>query len=95
LQVSIKEPALVSTYAFGTQTADFHVCSRCGIVPVVTSRIDGHLYAVVNVNAFEGVDQTLLRRAPASFDGEGTGDRLARRKRNWIAKVEFAETARQ
>ncbi len=95
LQVSIEEPALVSTYAFGTRSADFHVCSRCGIVPVVTSRIDGHLYAVVSVNAFEGVDQTLLRRAPASFDGEGTDDRLARRKRNWIAKVEFAETARQ
>src|SRR4051812_13602991 len=38
---------------------------------VVTSRIDDRLYAVVSVNAFEGVAASLLRRMPASFDGEG------------------------
>jgi hypothetical protein len=65
------------------------VCSRCGIVPVVTSRLDGRLYAVVSVNAFDGVPSALIRRTPASFDGEGTGERLERRKRNWIAQVEF------
>ena len=89
LKVVVNDPSLVSVYAFGTRTAEFHICSHCGIVPVVTSRIDGHLYAVVSVNAFEGVDPSLLSRAPVSFDGEGTDSRLARRKRNWIAKVEF------
>jgi len=59
---------------------------------VVTSRIDGHLYAVVSVNAFEGIDQSLLRRASASFDDEGEESRLARRKRNWIANVEYVES---
>jgi len=88
----IKDPALVSRYSFGTRTAEFHTCARCGIVPVVTSRIDGRLYAVVSVNAFEDVDQSLLRRAPASFDGEGTESRLARRKRNWIADVKYIES---
>lgn len=78
-------------YAFGTRTAEFHICARCGIVPVVTSRIDDRLYAVVNVNAFEGVDPSLLRRASASFDGEGTDARLERRKRNWIDSVKFIE----
>lgn len=88
LKVVVEDPALVSKYAFGTRTAEFHICARCGIVPVVTSRIDGHLYAVVSVNAFEGVDPSLVRRASANFDGEGTDSRLARRKRNWIANVE-------
>jgi hypothetical protein len=92
LEVAVKDPRLVSKYAFGTRTADFHVCVRCGIVPVVTSRIDERLYAVVSVNAFEGVDQSLLRRAPASFDGEGNDTRLARRKRNWIGNVKFVES---
>src|SRR5262245_46468798 len=91
LEVAIRDRSLASTYAFGTKTAEFHVCARCGIVPVVTSRIDGRLYAVVSVNAFEGVDPSKLRRAPASFDGEGTDSRLARRKRNWIADVRFVE----
>ena len=89
LKVLVEDPALVSRYAFGTRTAEFHVCTRCGIVPVVTSRIDGRLYAVVSVNAFEGVDPSRLRRAAANFDGEGEDSRLARRKRSWIGKVEF------
>ena len=91
LKVVVKDPSAVSKYVFGTRTAEFQICARCGIVPVVTSRIDGHLYAVVSVNAFEGVDQSLLRRASASFDGEEEETRLARRKRNWIADVEFVD----
>jgi hypothetical protein len=91
LNVTVRDPSLVSTYAFGTRTAQFHVCSRCGVVPVVTSRIDGRLYAVVNVNAFEGVNPSLLRRAMATFEDESEGTRLARRKRSWIADVEFVD----
>lgn len=89
LKVVVTDPALVSRYAFGTRTAEFHVCARCGVVPVVTSRIGGRLYAVVSANAFEGVDPSLLRHGSASFDGEGTDSRLARRARNWIADVEY------
>ena len=89
LKVTVQDPAVVSKYAFGTKTADFHVCARCGIVPVVTSCIDGRVYAVVSVNAFEGVEASRLRRSPADFDGEGTDSRLERRKRNWIPTVEF------
>ena len=90
LEVAIADRSLLTTYAFGTKTAEFNVCARCGIVPLVTSRIDGNLYAVVSVNAFENVDPALLSKAPASFDGEGTDDRLARRKRNWIPRVTYA-----
>ena len=92
LRVQVREPSHVSQYAFGTGTAQFHVCARCGIVPVVTSEIDGRLYAVVSVNVFEGVDPALLKRAPVSFDAEDESVRLARRKRNWIRDVVF-ETA--
>ena len=56
---------------------------------VVTSRVDGRLYAVVNVNTFDGVDPALLRPASANLDGESETDRLARRARNWIADVAF------
>jgi hypothetical protein len=89
LTVSIRDAAEVGTYAFGTCTAEFHVCRRCGVVPLVTSAIDGVRYAVVNVNAFDNVDPALLRHAPASFDGETESARLARRKRNWIPQVAF------
>ena len=94
LQIKVKDPTLVSRYMFGTRTAEFHVCSGCGVVPVVTSEIAGRLYAVVNVNTFEGVDAALLRRASANFDGEGTDSRLERRARNWIGRVQFLERPR-
>jgi hypothetical protein len=89
LTASVKDPARVSRYEFGTKTAEFHVCTACGAVPMVTSRIDGRLYAVVNVNAFDNVEQALLRRAPATFVGEDEQARLSRRQRNWIADVQF------
>ena len=57
----------------------------------VTSRIDGRDYAVVSVNAFEGVDPALLKRASATFDGEDEPTRLARRQRHWIADVAFVD----
>jgi len=91
LEVRIGDRSTVSSYSFGTRTAEFHVCARCGVVPVVTSRIDDRLYAVVSVNAFEGVPPALLRRAPASFDGEATDSRLERRKRTWIADVRWSD----
>lgn len=91
LKVTVEDPERESTYSFGTRTAQFHVCSTCGCVPVVTSRIDGHLYAVVNVNTFEGVDRSLLRHVSASLGEESADARIERRKRNWIARVEYAQ----
>jgi hypothetical protein len=90
LTLHLKEPSRVSKYAFETKTADFHVCTVCGVVPVATSEIDGRLYAVVNVNTFENVDPAMLSKSSASFDGEQQDTRLARRKKNWIGNVDFA-----
>lgn len=93
LAVAIRDDSLVSKYAHGTRTATFHVCSKCGVVPFVTSEIADHLYAVVNVNVLENVEQSWLRRASASFDTEDVETRLARRRRNWIADVRIVEAA--
>jgi len=87
LAVVIRDAAHVSKYEFGTRTAKFHVCAVCGAVPLVTSDVAGHRYAVVNVNALENVDPAWLRRTAAHFDGEDIASRLARRSRNWIADV--------
>lgn len=93
LTVHVEDPTRVSTYAFGTKTAECRVCSVCGIVPVVTSTIEGRVCAVVSVNAFENFAPSLLQRASVSFDGESQSDRLARRQHNWIPHVKFSGTA--
>jgi len=94
LVVTVERPADVSRYRFGTRTAEFHICATCGVVPLVTSEIEGTLYAVVSVHAFEGVDPAIVRRAPVSFDGEAEDVRLARRQRNWIPRVEIRTAGR-
>ena len=90
LSVVVTDPAQVSKYAHGTRTATFHVCARCGAVPLVTSEIGDRIYAVVNVNALEGLDESWLQRAAVSFEGEDVDSRLTRRQRNWIGQVRFA-----
>jgi hypothetical protein len=89
LRVAIRDPGAASVYRFGTGTASFHVCSRCGVVPVVSSEIDGRLHAVVSVNALDDVDRSRIRPVPISFDGEDTAARLARRTRGWIGDVQI------
>jgi len=91
LSITLRQAAAISRYVFGTKTATFHVCTCCGAVPFVTSEIDNHLYAVVNVNTFENFDSSRLRRQSADFDGEDQASRLARRQRNWIADVHILE----
>jgi hypothetical protein len=90
LAVVLHRTELVSKYVFGTETATFHVCARCGAVPVVTSEIASHLYAVVNVNTFDNFDPSRTSRATASFGGEDVDSRLARRRKNWIADVRIS-----
>ena len=89
LQVSLRDEGQVSIYEFGTRTARFHVCSRCGVVPVVTCTLNEKTYAVVNVNTFTDFEPASLRRSPASFEGEETESRVSRRARNWISDVEI------
>lgn len=84
----VREATTLSRYTFATRTAEFFVCSRCGVAPWATSVIDGKTYAVVNANTFDvppGADATPLK----SYEGEAVEERLARRKRSWIALVEI------
>ena len=90
LAARIANSELVERYRFGTETADFHICRNCGVVPFVTSTIDGGDFAVVNVNSFEGVDPADLDSSPSDFDAENTDSRLSRRRRNWIPRVTIA-----
>lgn len=95
LAAAIDDHSLVSKYIFGTETADFYVCSVCGVAPFVLSEIDGRLYAVINVNTFEDSGGLSYSSSSTDFDGEDAGSRLERRKRNWIPNVVVANTANE
>ena len=65
LEVVVKDPSLVSKYAFGTRTAEFHTCARCGVVPVVTSRIDS-VFSPKALNA-SATSRTLIYLLPKTY----------------------------
>ena len=87
LAAVIHDEGLVSQCTFGTGTTKFYVCPRCDMVLFVTSMTEGNLYAVVNVNNFQGIDRACFSRAITNFDGETTESRLEYRQHNWIPTV--------
>jgi hypothetical protein len=76
-----------SRYKFGTSTADFIHCANCGVLCLAISHIDGHDYAVVNINTLTFPAGIPLDGSESDFSGEETPDRLARRKQRWIGVV--------
>jgi hypothetical protein len=74
-------------YRFGTGSADFCLCSRCGVAPFVLSEIGARTYAVVNVNTLANLSAISIRQTKTDFAGEDTDSRLERRQRNWIPDV--------
>lgn len=87
LAAVVHDDGLLTRYRFGTGTAEFYVCARCGVVPFVTSELDGRVFAVVNVNSFDNVDPARFASARVDFEGESKETRLDRRKRTWISSV--------
>ncbi len=78
---------LVERYRFGSRTADYIICRRCGVYIAAVCETSAGLRAVVNVNSLE--DRALFTQAPAApdYEGESTEARLARRAVNWMPAV--------
>jgi len=89
LDISLEDSHQVHRYTFGTKTAEFHICQQCGVVPFVTSEIQGKTYAVVNVHTLESLKVPIQESKPSDFDSESAEQRLSRRQQSWIAQVRF------
>jgi hypothetical protein len=79
--------SLVERYRFGSRTADYLVCRRCGVyVGAVCDTATG-VRAVVNVNSLD--ERAAFTQVPSSpdYEGETTEGRLARRAANWMPAV--------
>jgi hypothetical protein len=77
----------LTRYRFGTATADFLFCSRCGVALAVLCEIAERTYAVVNVNTLNARDEIDFERSDSEFDGESRDRRLERRAQRWIGRV--------
>jgi len=74
-------------YRFGSRTADYLICRRCGVYIGAVCETGSGLRAVINTNALR--DRAAFIAVPASpdYEGETTEARLARRAANWTPAV--------
>ncbi|MBV9251573.1 MAG: hypothetical protein JO227_20280 [Acetobacteraceae bacterium] len=86
-EVWAEDWSLVEHYRFGSQTADFLICRRCGVYVGAVCETPSGLRAVVNTKALD--DREAFSQGPTRRDHEGetTEARLARRGANWMPAV--------
>ena len=91
LVLSHGAPDDIRRYRFGLGITDFIICAHCGVPCVAVGMVDDRLLGVVNINTMDRLSD-FAPANPASFDGEETEDRLARRRKGWTpARVVCAE----
>jgi hypothetical protein len=86
-EVWAKDWSLVEPYRFGSGTAEFLICRRCGVYIGAFCETGAGTRAVINTNSLG--DRALFTGTPVSFDhdAESLEDRLARRTANWTPAV--------
>jgi len=92
LTIRIATSGAARRYRFGLKTADFLICTQCGVyVAAILPDPDGAV-AIVNANAFDGGPPRGDPGEPVSYDGESEFERRARRRAKWTP-VTVIETA--
>jgi hypothetical protein len=87
VRIQVREPALLTRYRWGLATADFLVCSRCGVYVAAVLSEGASAWAVVNVDVFDDLLPWQREAEPVSYEGETAAQRIARRKLRWTPAV--------
>jgi len=83
VEIWAEDWSLVEPYRFGSRTAEFLICRRCGVYIGALGETAAGIRAVINTNCLGDRAAFTGQLHPVSHDGEGTEDRLARRAANW------------
>ena len=83
-EITVSDWSLVERYRFGSRTADYILCRRCGVYVGAICETSIGKRAVINVNCLE--DRAAFTQPPATpdYNGETTDARLQRRAINWM-----------
>ena len=82
--LSADDWTLVEPYRFGSRTADYMVCRRCGVYVGAVCETAAGPRAVVNINCL--AERAAFTQQPdaTNYDGEAEATRLARRATHWM-----------
>jgi hypothetical protein len=93
MRVSVQDSTHLRRYRFGLKTADFLICSECGVY-IGALMADGEArWMTVNVNTFKEPPVLNHPIAKMNFDSEDASSRIGRRKTRWTPVAEFHEAA--
>jgi hypothetical protein len=79
--------SLVTKYRFGSGTADYLLCARCGVYIGAVCQTPAGCRSVINTLCLD--DRAAFTQEPMrpDYDGEAVEARLARRAANWMPSV--------
>jgi hypothetical protein len=79
--------SLVEPYRFGTKTADYLICRKCGAYIAAVCETPSGTRAVVNINCFD--DRAEYSQPPygTDYEGEISEARLSRRAAKWMPAI--------
>lgn len=90
LDIDIRDKQQARAYRFASKQIAFVFCGVCGVMPVVVTRIDATVYGLVNTNTLDE-RPTGIPIAQKDFSRESAEQRIERRQKFWIARVNGAE----
>src|ERR1700760_68201 len=77
VEIRAEDWPLVERYRFGSRTADFLICRRCGVYVGAVCETQAGLRAVVNTLCLEDRAAFAADAVRPDYDGELTADRLS------------------
>lgn len=89
IRIAVRDPQRLARYRFGLNTADFLICSNCGVFIGAVMEEDGAQWMTINANSFVPPPPADASVAPMDFGSEDTSGRTGRRKQRWTPVAEF------
>ena len=86
-ELSADDWSLVERYRFGSRTADYMVCRRCGVYVAAVCETASGVRAVVNINCLAARASFTQTPATTNYEGETAEARLSRRAVKWMPAV--------
>jgi hypothetical protein len=83
IKFEIADDSKVRRYRFAHRTADFLLCSDCGVFVAAQTDTAGGARAVINARVLVGVALDFNSVTGVRFDDETPAQRVERRSRNW------------
>ena len=86
VELTIRKADMYNVTRHGSKQADFHECTFCRDVVMVTAAIQGNLYGALNVNCLHGRER-FVEPVVVDFSGQAPHEKLERWMANWCQPV--------